>query len=116
MSMRLTVIDPRGSRVNNAESNINFAGRPGKIDHIMSFPAPIFKTPGQYFYVIDLDGKEAGRIPLFTVKVEGETSGSQGSGGPSDFGAKTEAQPPPSGPPPKDATDNPLKAATSQDP
>jgi hypothetical protein len=113
VTMRTTVVDPRGARVVNYETSVNFSNRP-KLDVITEYPAPLFKTPGQYFYVIDIDGKEAGRLPLFVVKVEGETSGAVGST-PSDLPARNDA-PVPSGAPAKDASDNPLKAATSQDP
>lgn len=78
MNMSVQIVDARNQRVAKAEDVIDFRGRP-KIDHVLAYPAPMFKLPGQYFYVVDLDGKEAGRLPLFVVNVEGSTSGAPGS-------------------------------------
>ena len=84
MNMSIAIVDARNQRVAKAEDVIDFRGR-SKVDHVLEYPAPMFKLPGQYFYVVDLDGKEAGRMPIFTVKVETESksSGALGSG-PSD--------------------------------
>lgn len=78
MNMSVQIVDSRNQRVAKAEDVIDFRGRP-KIDHVLAYPAPLFKLPGQYFYVVDLDGKEAGRLPLFVVNVEGSTSGVPGN-------------------------------------
>lgn len=80
MNMSVQIVDSRNQRVAKAEDVIDFRGRP-KIDHVLAYPAPLFKLPGQYFYVVDLDGKEAGRLPLFVVNVEGATSGVSGHSG-----------------------------------
>ena len=72
MSMSVAVVDPRNARVVKAEDVIDFRGRPGRMDHVLEFPAPLFKAAGAYQYVIELDGKEVGRLPLFTVKVDTE--------------------------------------------
>jgi hypothetical protein len=107
MSIDLKVVDGRGQRVNSYKDVVNFRGRTEKVDHVIEFEPPIFKLAGQYHYVIDIDGKEAARLPLFVVKVEGETSGAVGSA-PSDLPPKQEATPP--------QAEDPLKAATSRDP
>jgi hypothetical protein len=72
MSMSVAVIDPRNSRVVKAEDVIDFRGRAGRMDHVLEFPAPMFKVAGSYQYLIELDGKEVGRLPLFEVKVNPE--------------------------------------------
>ncbi len=70
MSMSVAVVDPRNSRVARAEDVIDFRGRAGRMDHVLEFPAPTFKVAGPYQYLIELDGKEVGRLPLFEVRVE----------------------------------------------
>ena len=72
MSMSVAVVDARNNRLVKAEDVVDFRGRGGRVDHVLGFPAPTFKTPGQHFYVIELDGKEAGRLPIFNVKVDAE--------------------------------------------
>lgn len=81
MNMSVAIVDTRNQRVAKAEDVIDFRGRP-KIDHVLAYPAPNFKLPGQYFYVVDLDGKEVGRLPIFVVNVAGATSGAPGSATP----------------------------------
>lgn len=75
MNMSVAVVDSRNQRIAKAEDVVDFRGRP-KIDHVLAYPAPLFKLAGQYFYVVDLDGKEVGRLPLFTVKLDGDASAS----------------------------------------
>lgn len=70
MNMSVSIVDARNQRVAKASDVIDFRGRP-KIDHVLEFPAPTFKNAGQHFYVVDLDGKEVGRLPLFVVNLEG---------------------------------------------
>lgn len=70
MNMSVSIVDARNQRVAKAADVIDFRGRP-KIDHVLEFPAPTFKNAGQHFYVVDLDGKEVGRLPLFVVNLEG---------------------------------------------
>lgn len=72
MSMSVAIVDPRNARVVKAEDVIDFRGRSTRMDHVLEFPAPLFKVAGQYQYVVELDGKEVGRLPLFEVKVEAE--------------------------------------------
>ncbi|MDP2339332.1 MAG: hypothetical protein Q8O67_00120 [Deltaproteobacteria bacterium] len=72
MSMSVAVIDARNARVVKAEDVIDFRGRAGRMDHVLEFPAPMFKMAGPYQYLIELDGKEVGRLPLFEVKVNPE--------------------------------------------
>ena len=80
MNMHIAIVDTRNQRVANAEDVVDFRGR-AKIDHVLEYPAPTFKLAGQYFYVVDLDGKEVGRLPIFVVKIaeESKTSGVPGS-------------------------------------
>lgn len=70
MNMNVAIVDSRNQRIAKASDVIDFRSRP-KIDHVLEFPAPVFKSAGQHFYVVDLDGKEVGRLPLFVVNVEG---------------------------------------------
>ena len=70
MQMTVAIVDMRNQRVARAEDVIDFRGKP-RIDHVLAFPAPTFKSTGQHFYVVDLDGKEVGRLPLFVVAAEG---------------------------------------------
>jgi hypothetical protein len=81
MNMSVSIVDSRNQKVAKAEDVVDFRGRT-KIDHVLEYPAPTFKMVGPYFYVVDLDGKEAGRLPLFVVKVDGSTSGTNGSANP----------------------------------
>jgi len=78
MNMSISIVDSRSQRVAKAEDVVDFRGRP-KVDHVLEYPAPTFKMAGQHFYVVDLDGKEVGRLPLFMVKVDASTSGVNGS-------------------------------------
>jgi len=70
MNMNVAIVDARNQRVAKASDVIDFRSRP-KIDHVLEFPPPVFKGAGQHFYVVDLDGKEVGRLPLFVVNLEG---------------------------------------------
>lgn len=70
MNMNVAIVDSRNQRVAKASDVIDFRGRP-KIDHVLEYPAPVFKNAGQHFYVVDLDGKEVGRLPIFVVNLEG---------------------------------------------
>ncbi len=70
MAMTISIVDPRNSRVGRAEDVVDFRGRAGKVDHIIDFPAPFFKVAGVYHYLVEVDGKEVARLPLFEVRVE----------------------------------------------
>jgi hypothetical protein len=70
MSMSVAIVDPRNLRVVRAEDVIDFSGRTGRIEHVLEFPATTFKTAGPYFYLVEMDGKEVGRLPIFDVRVE----------------------------------------------
>lgn len=72
MAMSVSIVDPRNSRVAKAEDVVDFRGRTQRLDHILDFPAPVFKLVGPYQYVIELDGKEVARLPIFDVKIESE--------------------------------------------
>lgn len=78
MNMSVAIVDERNQRVAKAEDVINFRGR-NKVDHVLEYPAPVFKMVGQYFYVVDLDGKEAARLPIFTVGLDGSVGGEAAS-------------------------------------
>lgn len=78
MNMSVAIVDARNQRVAKAEDVIDFRGRP-KMDHVLAYPAPVFKLAGQYFYVVDLDGKEVGRLPIFVLTVKGDSSGVPGA-------------------------------------
>ncbi len=83
MNMSIAIVDSRNQRVAKAEDVIDFRGRP-KIDHVLGFPAPMFKIAGQHYYVVDLDGKEVGRLPLFVLTVKSDATGVPGSSTDSD--------------------------------
>lgn len=72
MAISVAIVDPRNARVVKAEDVVDFAGRTGRIDHVLDFPAPIFKVAGPYQYLIEMDGKEVARLPIFDVKVEAQ--------------------------------------------
>jgi hypothetical protein len=86
MSTTVSIVDPRNSRIVRAEDVIDFAGRTGRIDHVIEFPATTFKMPGPYQYLVEMDGKEVGRLPIFEVRVvpEGAATGAVGGGAPAD--------------------------------
>lgn len=89
MNMNVAIVDARNQRVAKASDVIDFRSRP-KIDHVLEFPPPIFKNVGQHFYVVDLDGKEIGRLPLFVVNLEGGSAPAPAPGA-----APTTGTPPP---------------------
>jgi hypothetical protein len=70
MAMSVAIVDPRNARVVKAEDVVDFAGRTQRLDHVLDFPAPVFKVAGPYQYLVEMDGKEVARLPLFDVKVE----------------------------------------------
>ena len=72
MAMSVAIVDPRNARVVKAEDVVDFRGRTQRMDHILDFPAPIFKLVGPYQYVVELDGKEVARLPIFDVKIDTE--------------------------------------------
>lgn len=74
MSMSVAIVDPRNARIVKAEDVVDFRGRSTRMDHVLEFPAPLFKVAGAYSYVVELDGKEVGRLPLFEVKIVEEAA------------------------------------------
>jgi hypothetical protein len=80
MSLTVSIVDPRNSRIVRADDVIDFAGRTGRIDHVIEFPATTFKTPGQHHYLVEMDGKEVGRLPIFDVRIvaDGSATGAVG--------------------------------------
>lgn len=72
MAISVAIVDPRNARVVKAEDVVDFAGRTGRIDHVLDFPAPVFKVAGPYQYLIEMDGKEVARLPIFDVRVEAQ--------------------------------------------
>ena len=92
MNMNVGIVDSRNHRVAKASDVIDFRGRP-KIDHVLEFPPPVFKDEGQYFYVVDLDGKEIGRLPLFVVRLEGAAAAAPAAGAPPADGKITDKEP-----------------------
>ena len=81
--MSVAIVDSRNQRVAKGEDVIDFRGRP-KMDHVLAYPAPVFKMAGQYFYVVDLDGKEVGRMPIFVLTVKGDSTSGVPGNAPSD--------------------------------
>lgn len=94
MNMNVAIVDSRNQRVAKASDVIDFRGRP-KIDHVLEYPAPVFKNAGQHFYVVDLDGKEVGRLPIFVVNLEGApaTAPAPGAAPPAGGGKITDKEP-----------------------
>jgi hypothetical protein len=72
MAISVAIVDPRNARVVKAEDVVDFAGRTGRVDHVLDFPAPVFKVAGPYQYLIEMDGKEVARLPIFDVRVEAQ--------------------------------------------
>jgi hypothetical protein len=70
VAMTISIVDPRNSRVVKAEDVVDFRNKNGRVDHIVDFPAPFFKLAGPYQYLVEMDGKEVARLPLFDVRVE----------------------------------------------
>ena len=70
-SISTAIVGPRKKRVSKSESTINF-GKSVQVNHIMEYPPAIYKNPGQYEYVVDIEGKTVGRIPLYTVIIDDE--------------------------------------------
>lgn len=70
MAISVAIVDPRNARVARAEDVVDFRNRAGRIDHVLDFPAPIFKVAGPYQYLIEMDGKEVARLPIFDVRIE----------------------------------------------
>ncbi len=70
VAMSAAIVDPRNAKISRAEDVVDFRGRSARIDHVLDFPAPVFKVPGPYVYLIEIDGKEAARLPLFEVKID----------------------------------------------
>jgi hypothetical protein len=70
MAISVAIVDPRNARVARADDVVDFRSRAGRIDHVLDFPAPIFKVAGPYLYLIEMDGKEVARLPIFDVRVE----------------------------------------------
>ena len=70
--LSVAIVDPRNARVVKAEDVVDFAGRTGRVDHVLDFPAPVFKVAGPYQYLIEMDGKEVARLPIFDVRVEAQ--------------------------------------------
>jgi len=70
MAISVAIVDPRNARVAKAEDVVDFSGRAGRIDHVLDFPAPVFKVVGPYQYLVEMDGKEVARLPIFDVRIE----------------------------------------------
>ena len=70
MAISVAIVDPRNARVARADDVVDFRSRAGRIDHVLDFPAPIFKVAGPYLYLIEMDGKEVARLPIFDVRIE----------------------------------------------
>jgi hypothetical protein len=69
MSLSVAIVDPRNLRIARAEDVVDFSGRTGRIDHVLEFPSTTFKTVGPYLYLVEMDGKEIARMPIFEVRL-----------------------------------------------
>jgi hypothetical protein len=70
VAVSVAIIDPRRTRIAKAESVVDFTGHADRVDAVSDFPAPVFRMAGPHQYVVEIDGKEAARLPLFDVRVE----------------------------------------------
>ena len=62
------IVDAKGRRVGVGNDVLDFRGKP-VLHHILDFPPLTFREQGKHFYVIELDGKKAKKLPLFEVKL-----------------------------------------------
>ena len=67
MSMAVALVDSKNRRIARAKGQIDFTQSPQR-DHALQFPSVRFRMYGQHFLVLDLEGKEVGRLPLFDVR------------------------------------------------
>jgi hypothetical protein len=75
VTVSIGLVDARNQKILKAEDVIDFRGRTSRIDHVLEYPAPTFKLAGEHQYVLTIDGKEAGRLPLFVVKTDAGADG-----------------------------------------
>lgn len=68
--MRLTaaIVDARNRRVAKSEGVVDFGGKE-RLDYVLDFSPVPFRMEGPHQLAIELEGKEAARLPLFEVKV-----------------------------------------------
>jgi hypothetical protein len=69
VALSVAIIDPRRTRIAKAESVVDFTGHADHVDAVSDFPAPVFRMAGPHHYVVEVDGKEVARLPLFDVRV-----------------------------------------------
>ena len=69
VSVSLSITDPRRKKVSFARSTLNFTGQES-VEHIMEYPPSVYRNPGQYEYVIDVEGKTIARVPLYKVIID----------------------------------------------
>lgn len=67
MVLAVFLVDARNHRVARASDQIDFSTR-GEVDHVLTFPPVQFQRMGTHSLVVDLDGREVGRVPLFEVR------------------------------------------------
>lgn len=70
VTFSVAIIDARRTRIAKAEGVVDFTGRADRVDFVSDFAGPIFRMAGPHQYVIEVDGKEVARLPLFDVRVE----------------------------------------------
>lgn len=67
MNLAVAIVDPKNRRVARAKGNIDFSASTER-DHALQFPPVPFRMYGAHHLVLDLDGKEVGRLPLLDVR------------------------------------------------
>jgi hypothetical protein len=67
VKLDLTIVNARKQRVARASSVVSFTGV-RRQDHVLDFPAMNFQNHGEYFVMVDIDGKHAAKLPLFNVR------------------------------------------------
>lgn len=67
MRLAVAIVDPKNRRIARAKGDVDFSQASEK-DHALQFPPVNFRMYGKHFLVLDLEGKEVGRLPLFDVR------------------------------------------------
>lgn len=69
VSVALSITDARRKKVSFARSTLDFTKKEF-VEHIIEYPPSVFKNPGQYEYVIDVEGETIARLPLYKVIID----------------------------------------------
>lgn len=67
MVLSVYLVDARNHRVARVSDQVDFSQQ-REVDHVLSFPPVQFQRMGTHRLVVDLDGREVGRVALFDVR------------------------------------------------